>query len=188
MIGNGLIPKGSPPGVVMMSQEEYYFLLGLAFTQSSIYTFGSAEDKLFLFDPTNYIPDPGASQKLGQIVSEPPSFFAESGPLEIRFYGAPTLGPATPTPVTPPPFNRNPAFGVSAQLELSLLDQEPTDRGTLFSEILIPATGTHGNSTGFESAKTLPFAPTLDEQIIISVLNTDGADNSVGMRINWYEI
>lgn len=191
MAGNGgknNVQKSLIPGAITMEQAQHYFLLEQAFTQSKIYSFAAEEVKWFFFDPTNYTP--GSTQTLNRIIAEVPSFFAAAGPLEVKFYSSPTIGAAVAAPLDPGPFNRVAGSLLTAQLELSELNQAPDGLGVgPYSEILVPANATGaGQQVGFSVTEALPFVLDLTGTILMTVKNLDGAGTQVGIRNNWFEI
>ena len=190
MIGDGgknLVQKSAIPGAITMPQDQHYFLLEQAFTQSQAYIFGAAETKHFWVDPTAYTPDSG--QTFGQIIAEVPSTFAEAGPVILRFYNAAVLGSAVATPLTVPSFNRVATSTRSAQMILNSLDKVPDTVAGLFSEIVVPASATGaGQQAGFNVSEALPFAVDITKHIYVSFENKNGADTDIGIRWNWFEI
>lgn len=189
MIGNSghnLVQKSGIPGAIIMPQNQHYFLKEQAFTQSQRYSFGADEVKHFLIDPTAYAP--GATQDIGQIISEVPSFFAASGPLEVDFLELVTLAPAVATPLTLPSFNRVSGSAIAAQMILSSLAGVPGDMDE-FSEILIPSNSTGvGQQVGFSVTEALPFVLDLTKKLVLRVKNLDGAGTLVGIRWTWFEV
>lgn len=181
------IDQGPIPGAITMMQDEYYFLLEQAFTQSQRFVFNAAEVKYFLLDPTNYTPGP--TQEQGVIIFRIPSIAAEAGPIEIDFYSGPTLGAAVATPLTLPPFNRVAGSAITAQLELSTLNQAPDVLGTPLSELLNPASATGaGFKSGTALTEQLPFRFDLATPLLMVLTNQNGADTDVGIRHGWFEI
>lgn len=180
------VQKAPIPGAIIMPQNQLYFLKEQAFTQSQRHTFAADEIKYFLIDPTNYVP--GSTQKFGRIISEVPSFFAASGPIDIDFLELVTLAPAVATPLTLAPFNRIATSSIAPQLELSTLSAAPGDMD-LFSEILVPSNAAGvGQQVGFSVSEELPFALDLTKKLVMRVTNQDGANTSVGIRWTWFEI
>lgn len=189
MIGDGgknLVQKAAIPGAIIMPQEQHYFLQEMAFTQSQAYIFGSLEVKHFWIDPTAYTPD--AQQTLGRIISEVPTFFAEAGPLIVKFYNAAVLGAAVATPLVIPSFNRVSTSARTPQMVLNSLNVAPDTVSGLFSEIVVPSSSQGGQKVGFSVSEALPFDLDLTKQLYISVTNKNGADTDVGIRWNWFEI
>lgn len=175
------------PGSIVMQQPEYYFLKEQAFTQSQRYVFAGGETKHFLIDPTGYTP--GETQTIGKVIIEVPTFYAESGPLEVDFYSSPVLGTAVATPLTIPNFNRYSGSAITSQVVLSSIDKAPDTPGTNFSQLLIPATSTGGGvQAGFSVHEVLPYAIDLNNPTYMSVKNQDGAGTDVCIRWNWFEI
>jgi hypothetical protein len=184
--GADLVQKSGIPGAIIMPQNQHYFLKEQAFTQSQRYSFGAAEIKYFLIDPTAYAPGP--TQELGRIISEVPSFFAASGPVEVDFLELTTLAPAVATTLTLPAFNRVSGSAITAQLVLSSLDVAP-GAASEFSEILVPSNATgSGQQVGFSVSEELPFILDLTKKLVMRVKNLDGADTLVGIRWTWFEV
>jgi len=185
--GSDLVQKSAIPGAIVMPQDQHYFLQEKAFTQSQAYVFGTTETKHFLIDPTPYNPDSG--QDFGKIIIEVPSIFAEAGPLIISFYRDMALGTAVSTPLVVPSFNRVATSTRPPQMVLSSIDKAPDTVGTLFSQIVVPASATGGGQqAGFNVSESLPFALDITKKTYMSVLNKNGADTDVGIRWSWFEI
>lgn len=182
------VQKSLIPGAITMSQDEHYFVKEMAFTQSARYIFSSDETKWFLINPTNYTPD--TEQEFGRIILQIPEIDAIAGPMYIDFYGSPSLGVAVPTPVSPPPFNRIGSSSRVAQLEISQLNVAPSvSLGTLFSQLLLPATAAGvGQQNGASTARSLPFGLDANVPILMTVLNKDGNLTDAGIRLGWFEI
>jgi hypothetical protein len=186
--GSDLVPKSEQvTGAVTMQQDEFHFLQGHAFSQSERFTFAAAEVKWFLFDPTSFTPGP--SQVVGEIIARVPAFFAASGPIEVDFYSAPTLGAAVPTLLALPSFNRVATSPIVAQLTLSSLNIAPSSLGAPISQLLIPANAAGvGQQTGFSTVETLPFSLDLTKTLLMVVTNLDGNGTEVAIRHGWFEI
>lgn len=182
-IGPGSTPQSDIPGYIITSQKEEFFLKGMAFTQSSVYTLGAAEVLDILIDPSNYIPD--NEQKLGFLVAEVPAFGATAGPILIDFYKGTTVS-NNGTPADPPPFNRNAMSSRTAQVEI-YTGPTITDPGFNFSSIIVPSTSVGVNGTPAQSPTELPVTFSGD-LILIRMTNENGAGTKVGVRNNWFEI
>lgn len=175
------------PGTVMMTQDEYHLLLEHAFTQSQRFVFAADEEKWFFIDPRNYAPGP--TQNENAIIFQLPSISAAAGPILVDFYSDPTLGLATATPLTVPPFNRVGDSAIPAQLEFSSLDQAPDSLGSPISELLVPANATgSGQKTGKAQTELLPFKMDLTSPLLMVLTNQNGADTGVGVRHGWFEV
>lgn len=188
--GNGAknnVIKSIIPGNVTITQDEHYFIKEQAFTQSQRFNFAAAQVMWFLIDGTNYTPGP--TQELNRIIFRVPGVFAEAGPIHIDFYRSPTLGAAVATPLALPSFNRVSGSAITAQLELSSLNQAPDSLGTALSQILLPANATGvGNRSGDSVVEELPFNISITEPLLMVLTNTNGNDTDVGIRHGWFEI
>lgn len=186
-IGPGNTPNSKVAGIINTSQREAFFLLGMAFTQSSVFTMGSGGVLNFLIDPTNYLPD--QEQIYNKIIYEIPAFSATAGPILIEFFSNPvTSSPGTDT--FPLPFNRIADSQRTVQLKIT---QGPTvsDFGVKLSEILIPATSIGIHGTPAAVTEILPFSMHVGENgtpLLMRVTNQNGSNTMVGIRHNWFEI
>lgn len=184
--GKNNVQKSVLPGAIVMPQSQHYFVKEQSFTQSQRHTFATDETKHFLIDPTNYVP--GDTQKFGMVISEVPSFFAASGPIEIDFLELVTLAPAVATPLTLPAFNRVSTSDIDAQLVLSTLAGVPGSM-TEFSQLLVPSNAAGvGQQVGFSVSESLPFVLDPTKKLVMRVHNLDGAGTLVGIRWTWFEV
>ena len=185
--GKNNVIKSIIPGNVVITQDEHYFILEQAFTQSQRFNMAAAQVMWFLIDASSYVPGP--TQALNKVIFRVPSVAAEAGPVHVDFYSGPTIGAATPTLLTLPPFNRVAGSSIVAQTEFSSLNQAPGSLGSPISQLLVPATATGvGNRSGTSTVESLPFALDIPTPLLMVVTNTNGNDTDVGIRHGWFEI
>lgn len=184
IIGPGNIPNSDIPGVLTTSQREHYLLRGMAFTQSTVYTFGSAEVNNFIIDPTGYTPD--SEQKYGLIYYDIPAMAATGGPLLIEYFSAPAYSDIG-TVTVPAVFNRNSLSPRTAQMIITE-GATITDPGDAISQLLLPATSVGVNGAPAAIGEALPFVVGSAVKFLMRVTNENGAGVRMQIRQNWFEI
>ena len=174
--------KGITGSSVVSNIPEDFFARGLSFTYADYLSYGTDETKEFIFDPTVYVPPPGAQQR---IVGFVPAFSAEAGPITVDIYED-TTEPGDGASLVL--FNRDRSSANVPQSTFKLNPSAITTPGTKLPGILVPATAGGPVNVGTAQADPLPFALDTTKKYRISVKNTNGADVLVGMSFTFFEI
>lgn len=175
--------KSITGGNIAVSIPEDFFARGKAFTHQDYHTMVAAQVMNFIFDPTAYVPPPGA---LNRIVGFFPSIFAEAGPILMDiYYDVDASGDGVVQEI----FNRD---SISTNVASSTLKLDPTtitSPGTRFTGIGIPANSIgSGQQVSSSVEDQLPFALDTTKKYLIRLTNQNGADTLVTMRFTFFEI
>jgi hypothetical protein len=160
---------------VVTTPSEELFIQGKAFSFEDYFTFGAAQVKNFIFDPTAFSGN--------QLVFNPFLFAASSGPLLIDFY-ANTDADDDGTLLVP----SNRRSGFPAPVSVFRLNPTVNDLGTRFAGDSVPATGAGvGNTNGAGNQPGLPFEIDFSLKYAFTITNQDGADTIVQIKTTWFE-
>jgi len=177
MIGNNPFRKtiGLLGAHLTSSIQENLFVAGKAFFFEDYFTFSADEIKIFVIDPTSFDGD--------NLVFEPFSFTASSGPVRVDFY-CNSVANSDGTLLTA--VNRR----CDGDPPLTVLRLNPTGvtLGDRFAGDLVPATGQNpSRSTGAASIGALPLELNPEKKYIAQVTNDNGADTLVEIKMSWFE-
>lgn len=156
--------------------QEELFVLGKAFSYEDYHTFGAAEVKNFVFDPTSFT---GVN-----LTVNPFLFGATGGPVRIDiYYGTIANDDGTLLGIS------NRRFGFPAPESVLRLNPTGFTAGTRFAGDLVPGTGLNpatSNPSGNQAG--LPFEINPDLKYALVATNDDGAGVVWQIKMTFFEV